>query len=149
LGLFVTDYQTLYPAITSSLFNGFLSLDDSPHITVNKPSGVRLAVQSGPLLFLDQSPLKLNINQDEPRRRSVSFIDTSQQLYFMIIIKPDTSYSGPLLVDLPSVLQTIAVEENITINSAINLDGGTASAFFRSSTYLKEFAVIGSVFCLH
>jgi len=48
----------------------------------------------------------------------------------MAITSVDSLYIGPLLADTPVVLQKIYHDLDIAVKSAINLDGGSASAFF-------------------
>ncbi|MFC1627117.1 phosphodiester glycosidase family protein [Patescibacteria group bacterium] len=154
LGLFIANSKLISKQIKSSLFNGFLIMTGSdpviPQISATFTSfNPRIALQSGPLLYLDSQPLLLSIKSDEPRRRSIAFINQDDQLFFLIITGQDSSFSGPLLSNTPQVLKTISQNINQPIKSAINLDGGSASSFYTSDLHLKEFSFIGSFFCLN
>lgn len=142
LGWLVSDGKTISKPITSALFNGFLSLSTSKvEISNSLPDfPVNVGLQSGPLLILDSKPLLLKINQDESRRRIVAAVNTNQQLMFLAI-------NSVLLADTPAVVSTIGRQINQSILAAVNLDGGSASAFITPQFQLKEYSYIGSFFC--
>lgn len=149
LGWLVSDSRQLSSPIDSQLFNGYLSVFNN-HVSIARelPSKADLGLQTGPLLVYDQQPLLLKINNDEPRRRIVSALTPFNQLLFIAIIQNDSLFSGPLLADLPTIVKTISMQINHPVTEAINLDGGSASAFYSPSVHLKEFSPIGSFFCL-
>ena len=66
----------------------------------------------------------------------------------MALYFPDQEYSGPLLARVPYILEKIAKKEQITIPDAINLDGGSASAFLSPDTHLTELNPVGGYFCI-
>ncbi|MCX6724478.1 MAG: hypothetical protein NTV20_00040, partial [Candidatus Shapirobacteria bacterium] len=56
--------------------------------------------------------------------------------------------SGPLLADLPQIVGEIGETLGEDFKTALNLDGGTASAFLSQKKTIKEYTLIGSFFCL-
>ncbi len=143
LGLFRIGENVRTKQIQSSLLNGFLS-DDG--ITVAVPTG-RFVLQSGPLLIQRGNPLPLKIQNDEHARRMVA-AKTGEGLVFLTVYKEDSVFEGPLLAELPKVIQKINTKENLGIVDAINLDGGSASAFKNAETTLSELTPVGSLFCI-
>lgn len=106
------------------------------------------ALQSGPVLLYDGETMPLAIKSDEPARRSVLGMTTAGDIVFITFFQPDNVYDGPLLADLPRILTKFAETENIPLKSAINLDGGSASAFISEAQTLGEFSLIGGAFCV-
>jgi uncharacterized protein YigE (DUF2233 family) len=144
LGWFYAGQQEISPAITNRLFDGFLSLvNGQAVIGFDQPEAAVWGVQSGPVLVHDGVPLKLSIRSDEPRRRVVAAINRDQELIFLVIVASQSDYGGPLLADLPRLVKSI----NPEIVAAINLDGGSASAWFDGELFLKEYSPIGGYFC--
>lgn len=149
LGWLVSQGETLSKPITSSLFNGYFSLSGSKAaIAPSVPEGkVDLGLQSGPLLISDSSPLLLKINNDQPRRRVVAALNDQNELIFLVLIGIDSLYSGPLLADTPRFVVAVSQAINQNLVAALNLDGGSASAFHTPETHLNEYTYIGSFFC--
>lgn len=144
LGWFYTQGKTISSSINSRLFDGFLSLQDGEAVIgFDRPETVVWGVQSGPMLIYDAKPLKLTIKDDQPRRRVVAALTRDQQLIFLVILSPQSDYSGPLLAETPKLLLAL----NPEIVTAINLDGGSASAFITPEVSLKEYQPIGGYFC--
>ncbi|OGM28889.1 hypothetical protein A2801_02925 [Candidatus Woesebacteria bacterium RIFCSPHIGHO2_01_FULL_41_10] len=137
------------------LFNGVLSINgiDTPRITRSVPvDPLRLAIQTGPILYENGKSLEVVIENDKPARRSFALITGSNNLYLGIILDTDSSFSGPLLAKLPALLNIIASEHQIEIADAINLDGGTASGLFYTSEdkgeLVTELSTIGTFICV-
>lgn len=147
LGLLIIGGATIYPAIKSPLLNGFLDLSDPPAISTSLPSSSKNVLQNGPLLFIDKLPQLLKINNDEPARRIVSFITTDNLLIFAAIYDPQSPFSGPFLSDLPQILELIGVKEKLNIVNSLNLDGGSASAFYNDTIRLQELKSVGTFIC--
>jgi len=150
LGLFINNFEVISKSITSSLLNGFLWInDDNILIASNPPDAkVRIAIQSGPLLFKDSEPLLLKINNDEPSRRIVAAITKDNKLIFLAFYRDSAEYEGPMLGLLPEIINSFEKQTNIEIVDAINLDGGGASVFITNNVRLNEFEHIGSYFCV-
>jgi len=155
LGWLVSQGQTLSKPIASSLFNGFLSLSTSlstskveSRISSSFPQGlVNLGLQSGPLLILDSKPLLLKISNDQPRRRVIVALNNQSELIFLVLVGADSLFSGPLLADTPKLVAALGQAIGQNLIAALNLDGGSASAFHTDTIHLSEYAYIGSFFC--
>lgn len=149
LGWFVKDGQELSKEITSNLFNGFIQKNDTKiSITTSPLKNVDFGLQSGPLLIQGGETITLKIINDESRRRVIAALNTQNKLTFISIISKDSEFNGPLLAETPQVLEKIAKKINQSFDFAINLDGGSASAFYTKDIHIKEFSHIGSYFCL-
>lgn len=148
LGLFKIDGHIYEKAKTSQLINAYLSVSDTAEIVRTVPENSRLTLQAGPLLLWKGQPFTLNIRQDKPARRITAGITAGGKLIFLSLITPENSFSGPYLTDLPKIVKNISDEENFNLESAVNLDGGSASGFFTEQIRLQELSVVGSLFCL-
>jgi uncharacterized protein YigE (DUF2233 family) len=150
LGLFIRDEKTISPEEKSPLLNGFLWIqDDNISIGSSSPDiNPRIAIQSGPLLMQDGSPLTLKINDDEPARRIVAGTMPNNKLIFLAVYRDGSIYQGPLLGQLPAIIDLFNKKTEINIVDAINLDGGDHSVFISNYDRLDELAHIGSYFCI-
>jgi uncharacterized protein YigE (DUF2233 family) len=151
IGLMISNFNTLSSYRQNKLFDGFVSISQNQvTIQTNLPAPTtEHAVQTGPLLVIGGNQTKLSLTKDEPRRRLIALTDTNNNAHFMVVYDPNTAYGGPLLKDLPNLVQTIAGKESILVSEAINLDGGSASAFYIKDTVLiQELNPIGSYFCI-
>ena len=150
IGLLISEYQTISEYQSNNTFNGFIYFDtnNAPHISSSVPTSVRVALQSGPVIMIDSKYTKLRLANDKDARRVLAATTNDDKLAFMIIYKSNSQLSGPLLADLPTVLDDIQQKESIEFVSAINLDGGSASAFYDGDTRFAESSIIGSYFCL-
>jgi hypothetical protein len=90
--------------------------------------------------MLDSKILRLKINRDEPRRRIVAALSEPNRLIFIAI-------TSALLAETPGVVQAIGQQIQQPLRAAINLDGGSASAFITAAAELPEYSYIGSFFC--
>lgn len=132
----------------SRFFDGYLSVaSDSATIASQLRNNVLWGIQSGPLLVLDSKARPLNITNDEPRRRMVALLTSSDELWFLAIAEPQSSLGGPLLEETPEVVLAWASSRDLFVKTAINLDGGSASTFLSPSHYLREYNPIGSFIC--
>lgn len=150
LGLVISNFETISPLIQSSLFNGFLWIDPTGATisTVSPQNTVRLALQSGPLIMLNNKKLPLKIINDKPARRMIAAIDNNGLLVFIVIYNEKSELQGPLLGQLPNIIESFKQKTRINIVDAINLDGGSASAFIAGDESIRELAQIGSYFCI-
>ena len=150
IGLFVSKNDTLSGYQNNNTLNGVISIGETGNvaITYSEPSSPRLAVQSGPVIVFDGVVTKLKLQRDFYARRIVAAIDTDNNLYFFAVYNPESSIQGPNLVDLGEIIKDYSERNGIEIASAINLDGGAASAFFSDSVTLEELVPVGSIFCL-
>jgi uncharacterized protein YigE (DUF2233 family) len=150
LGWFVSENKPTGGAITSSLFDAFIYQDKNLKVIIdNKPVSkeVEWGLQTGPALVWDKQPITLSIRNDKPARRMVIALSDRGEIYFWVFTKADSLASGPLLGDLPEIIQAAAKAKKITLDRAVNLDGGLASAFISPDIRIPEFSWIGSYFC--
>lgn len=148
-GLFVADFKTLRNHIPSSLLNGYIFIDqnNTASIQASPPEvSVRLALQAGPVLIRDEKVVKLVIRDDEFARRVIMGITQKGVIIFLTVYDPENTWSGPKLGDTPAVLSGLI--ERFQLTDAVNLDGGSASAFIRSDLSLQELTSVGSFFCV-
>jgi uncharacterized protein YigE (DUF2233 family) len=151
LGLFQIGSTIYSRQISSDLLNGFVwaNVSVSAAISVKLPQPPFLfALQTGPILIREGKQLSLTINNDTPARRMVAAINMDKHIIFLTLYNGDSVYEGPLLADLPDIVFTISSKENLGIAEAINLDGGSASAFYNPDTHLSELTPVGSIFCI-
>ena len=150
LGLFFTNGQLLKKEIKSALFNGFLfqNKDNEIFIEATSPSNsIVWGLQTGPMLIVNNQPLKITLVKDQRARRAVAVLNQKKELSFLVITGLESLAIGPYLADLPLLLEKIGQELNEDFQAAINLDGGTASAFINQEKNIKEYNPIGSFFC--
>lgn len=151
IGLFFTDGYLLNEAINSKLFDGFFSINEKNQVMIsrqNPETKVKIALQSGPMLYINNQPIALLIQNDKPARRMIAFLDENNQLYFLTVLDKEFYYQGPNLVDLPMILGEITQKERIEVKNALNLDGGSASFFHSPKITLEEYNPVGSLFCV-
>ncbi|MEK7593011.1 MAG: phosphodiester glycosidase family protein [Patescibacteria group bacterium] len=150
LGLFVTDKKTFGSALQSALLNGFFTIDDANRAVIQPTNNgaSHVALQSGPLLMLDEKPLLLKIKNDEFARRSIAAVSKNGDILFFSLFFPDSDISGPLLQNLPNILMEINTDQKLGITDALNLDGGSASFFKGERLYIEELTTVGGVFCI-
>jgi len=149
IGLFIENGKTLSKYTVNRTFNGvfYISSDNMPYInTVSPQEEIRTALQSGPILLKDGVYRKFDIkNDDKERRTMLAIADTG--VVFISIYEKNSVFRGPYLSDLPEVLKEIETKLDKKFISALNLDGGTASAFITDELTLGEISPIGSYFC--
>lgn len=153
IGLFIFDggNQRLRNVTKNSLFNSVLSINDFgiPRITRNVPKDhLVIALQSGPLLIENSFLIKNSVKNDGSARRIIGAVTGKNKLMFLAIYDPKNVYDGPVLTDLPRILADLNEKYNLGIADAVNLDGGSASAFYAGEIKLSELTFIGSAFCL-
>lgn len=150
-GQFISDYQEIRPFTSNRLFDGVLSINqmDTPRIMrgAAQSAGSRIALQSGPIVQENDEVINLKIRNDYPARRVIAAITGANELYFLSFYKADQVFSGPKLEVLPQLLSSFETVSEINFADGINLDGGSASAFFTSTISLSELTSVGSFFC--
>lgn len=150
IGLFIHDGVKASSYRENKTHNGLLSINhlDTPRITDYVPEdNLRNAVQTGPLLIVNDEPQSLVLVRDKMRRRMVAATTGANELYFIAVYDPGSTFNGPYLSDLPDILKIFETESMINIADAINLDGGAASVFYSEDFYLSEASPVGSFFC--
>ena len=152
LGLIISEGALIEEAISSKLFNGFFYItnDETFSISGTQPDtkNVRLALQSGPLLFKNSAPQSLNIENDENARRVVVGTTQKDEIVYLVFYYKPSPLLGPKLAELPELLRNIQTSTNLKFNSALNLDGGSHSAFLSQQVHISEISRPGSFFCI-
>lgn len=145
LGLFITGRAQLGATTTSSAANAFLSKYPNGTLALSQipppADAVEFALQAGPHLIPGITP---RITSDEHARRVLIANTSNNEWYFLVITHRENAYDGPLLSEIPSLLAKLP--QNVT--EALNLDGGTASAFYsEDGARFGELTMVGSFFC--
>ena len=151
LGLVTANGQNLAPPRKSSLLNGFFFITDTGVVGIADElpgANLTLGLQSGPLLVTEGSSVPLSLVTDEPARRSVLAITANSRLLAIIVYRKEAVFAGPLLSLLPEIVMAIAQKEGQTISAAVNLDGGSASAYHSTDASLDELTPVGGLFCI-
>lgn len=150
LGLFVANGEIIGRQIASRTFNGFFYETTGGNFVISSllPQNYgKIALQSGPLLLENHTPYSLKIQNDVPARRVFVFTN-GKTAGFGVVFEENALLSGPLLGELPVAVNEISKKEKLAINDAINLDGGSASAFITRDANLSELTPIGGAFCI-
>jgi len=152
IGLFVSEGKKLSLWQDNRLFNAAFMIDSSgiPEIAARpNTKDLRTALQTGPLLIADGKSQVLSIKNDAGERRVVAALNNSREIYFLAFFKPSNFIAGPKLTELPQIVKEAGVKIGTDFVDAVNLDGGTASAFINESLKLRELTPIGSYFCIN
>lgn len=143
IGLFIADVKKISSAVTNATFNGFFVKDQNTvYIQRSLPNpNIDFALQSGPFMT---PKTNVRIQRDELARRILVGRSSDDKWYFIAVTEKDNSFSGPLLTQVPEILGKLPIR----ISEALNLDGGSASAFYsEDGVRLGELTPVGSFFC--
>ncbi len=144
IGLVKANEVILNPSQNNRLFNGYVS---DQGVGYDLPLDANWVLQTGPVLWNNNLPIKVNTTNDKSARRGVAITTTDNKLYFAIFYNPQAPVLGPYLNDMPGILDKLGQLEQLEILSAINMDGGGASAFYDGKTFLEESDPVGTVLC--
>ncbi len=150
IGLFLAGGKQLGAYQQNAFFNGFFSVNVSGNATIGSQlpdDNVRFGIQSGPILMTDGVIKKLTIRDDQPARRILVAQTNDNTVVFLALFGNENLFDGPKLTDVPKHLKEIEKNLGILLTNAINLDGGSASAFITNDTSLTELTPVGSFFC--
>lgn len=150
IGLFISEAGKLSNEVESELFNGYFTLTKKNAATISRTylgESVRIGLQTGPILFYNGVVQGLTLTSDKMARRNVVALTKESEIYFITFYDKESVFIGPLLVDLPEIVNSIQSEIGVEFNSVINLDGGTASALYSQDIQLSELSPVGSFFC--
>lgn len=150
-GLFISEGETFKKYTSSDLLNGVYSINDfeTPRIGMGVPRDhLRLGLQAGPVLVENSFSEKLKLIKDEEARRVVVGVTGENKTVFIVFYDPESTFIGPKLVDMPEALELFGKKTGIILADAMNLDGGSASAFYTSEVNLSEASPVGSFFCM-
>ena len=150
IGLFISEYEELSPWQKNQLFNGVFSINmfGTPRITRERPrDSLRLALQSGPLVFENGGKVVFKSSEDHSRRVVVAVTGENKPL-FLVFYSINNFIEGPTLDELPVLIEKINADLKLGIADALNLDGGNASAFYSDNLMVSETTRVGSFFCV-
>lgn len=150
LGLFISQGWKTSNAYFNPLLDGFFSVvDGRPDITSQTPAGsVKIGLQAGPILIESGKLKLLKIKSDKTARRLVLSLTETDEVIFTVFYDPQNNLQGPYLTDLPKYVNDFKLSSRLKITDSLNLDGGSASAFYNTDFFLPEFNPIGSYFCI-
>ncbi|MBI3577606.1 phosphodiester glycosidase family protein [Candidatus Gottesmanbacteria bacterium] len=151
IGLFIVEGKQRSSFQTNALFNGFFSVNASGKAIIGNEvpdNASAFALQSGPMLVTDGITRKLVIRNDEPARRIVVVQTSDNSIVFLALYSRENTFEGPKLAEVPKHLIEIEKFLGISITNALNLDGGSASAFITKDASLTELTPVGSFFCI-
>lgn len=148
LGLFAKNGKITGEEITSATFNGyFWKRGADMGLDWSKPEGWKTAdfiLQSGPIFEVGFTGKGKFVDEEE-RRRVLVVNDKMGKFYFVVIFEKNNNYGGPKLSDMAEILRESKIAD---FERALNLDGGSASAFYgESGAKLWEIANVGSFLC--
>lgn len=141
---------------SSSLTNGFIYKTTGGFVDiVSQVPGFNIyhtadefIFQSGPL-FTPET--KLSIANDKSARRILFAKTKADEFYFMAITESDNTNNGPLLAELPEIINLLnnqLATDNFQLTTLINLDGGSASAYYgEDGKMVSELVPVGSFLC--
>ncbi|MCH7641401.1 phosphodiester glycosidase family protein [Patescibacteria group bacterium] len=151
IGLFVTEGRQISSHSQNKLLNGVFSInyDQKPKITSFLPEeNLRLGLQSGPILVNEAGSINIPQVKEEYARRVVVAISEDDEIIFMVFYDKDSVFMGPKLTELPEAVLTVSEKIGVGVKNALNLDGGSASAFYSQDIKLRELTPLGSYFCI-
>lgn len=150
IGLFKNHEGTVSEYQTNSLFNGVFTKDTKGQFAISTDvQSADIALQTGPILVQNSEPLELNLKSDKAARRTVAAINSDGDLIFFVFYDSQSVFNGPYLRELPQMVLDASDDFELNIVDAINLDGGSASAFITDNVNLRELSPIGGFFCIN
>lgn len=148
LGLFLSKGKFFGKEIQSATFNGFFWKKGEKLFLDRK--GLKnweeadFALQAGPLFDVGYLGKGSFIDEEE-RRRVLVANDRQGKYYLLAIIEKDNNYGGPRLGEITEILRKSGVTD---FDRALNLDGGSASAFYgENGQKVWEIVNVGSFLC--
>ena len=149
LGIFINDQNDRKNKLESNLFNGIFYLTSNNLFSIeeelpDKP--LKFALQSGPFLIFHKNTLPLKIIDDKLARRMV-VATNEKEIIFLAVYDKISPLQGPYLSSLPKIIEAFSQKTGREIINALNLDGGSASAFTKPGLQLKEISAVGGFFC--
>ena len=154
LGLFEINETKLGKYSPSHTFNGFLRQSIDNHMVIvdydtllSFSSTSKFILQSGPLYNL-QSP-KVNFADTKAARRHLIAQDSKSNIYMFSIFGTESNYDGPTLNEIYEFFENPEIKKITDFTIALNLDGGSASAFYNQdqNIHVREIKPIGSFLC--
>ncbi|MBU1117634.1 phosphodiester glycosidase family protein [Patescibacteria group bacterium] len=153
VGLFFQDNQLLAKQITHQTFNGLLTKDKDSNLNIlistdfdNNFEKYDFIVQSGPFYNFFSNTKEEYVNHQFDRRHLIAK-DVQDNFYLFSISSSNNAYSGPRLEDIPDFFSHPQIKQIASFSSALNLDGGSASAFYDGVYLVDELSPVGSILC--
>lgn len=156
LGLFQIGEKKYSNLIESTTFNGLF--ENQNNALSIKPAAANIisyhkndfVFQSGPIFFVNP-PIPKNkqekyIDKNYARRSLVAY-DHQNNSYLFSFFEKDNLTSGPRLEDISDIFLTKTLASITNFDFVLNLDGGSASAFYDKNVQVEEFKPIGSFLC--
>lgn len=150
LGLVVSEGRTLHPLVRARLLSGVLVVTSGRLALLRRKefsasASPSQALQSGPFLIDHGEPVP-GLNDTKRARRTVVLSDGSG-LYGMVVTE-----SFFTLAELAVLLATPGIVHELDISRALNLDGGSSSAFWArtadGAVYLPEAKRVRNFLCV-
>jgi len=140
IGLRIADGTTFSPLRRARLITGILLQSDHgiDVIRVTEFSGTKkiiAAVQSGPFLVEGNKRIR-GLNDSQVARRTFAGIGTNDRAFLGLC-------SDVSLAELANILATVSIVEDSKIRRAMNLDGGSSSAFWLARDNGSAFSISG------
>ena len=140
IGLRIVDGTTVSPLRRARLITGILLQSDRGIDVVRVSEFSRTkktiaAIQSGPFLVEGNKGIR-GLNDSQPARRTFAGIATSDRAVLGFC-------SDVSLAELANILATMPVAQNSKIRRAMNLDGGSSSAFWFAREDGSAFSIAG------
>lgn len=151
IGLFLVDDVIIQEQSQNAFFNAFIwnTRKNVAGIGQVLPDNqLSFAIQTGPLLITENSARQLSLTVDEEARRIALGVTENNSIVFYVVHKPGNTFSGPTLANLPEIIHSINSQENLSIPTAINLDGGNHSTFRSPTNSISELSAVGGIFCI-
>lgn len=145
IGEFISDEMVISKYRENKLLNGFIRIGNDNTVSIDYQAAnpeAKIILQTGPILIKNKQIVKLALIRDKPARRMIAGLNTDNQLIFASVFNPDSVLDGPMLADTAKWLS------DLNLTEAINLDGGSASAFFSPELKINEWQTVGSWWCL-
>lgn len=138
IGLRITNGQMIAPLQRARLITGALVASSRGVQIVrsrefSRRAGVTAAIQCGPFLVDRSQPIG-GLNNSRPARRT--FAATTKSMRALIGVCSDVS-----LAELSKILATTSFVEDLRIERAINLDGGSSTGFWFARETGKAFSI--------
>jgi len=140
IGLRVADGTTLSPLRRARLITGILLQSDRgiDVIRISEFSGTKkviAAIQSGPFLVEGNNRIR-GLNDSQMARRTFAGIATNDRAFLVFC-------SDVTLAELANIVATTPIIADSKIRRAMNLDGGSSSAFWFAREDGSEFSISG------
>jgi len=148
IGLFAEDFNAVSESVKNDFFDGYFYVEDNlAQISLSAPANARFAVQSGPVLMINNRFLIKNFTNDEYARRILVGVTKDKSVVFMTIFG-DNKITGPKLADLKNIIAEVEESTQLDFTEVLNLDGGSHSAFISDEVAISEISTIGGYFCV-